>query len=89
MCELNTSPKFQRRGLGSELVKYGLEKADRDGVVVYLSGSPMGVPLYRKLGFEEVGKLELNLEEFGGEGRHVHGESAENERAWKCSTNKK
>lgn len=74
MCELNTSPKFQRRGLGSQLVKYGLEKADGDEVMVYLSGSPMGVPVYRKLGFEEVGRLELDLSDFGGEGSHVHGE---------------
>jgi predicted N-acetyltransferase YhbS len=74
LCELNTSPKFQRRGLGSQLVKYGLEKADRDEVMVYLSGSPMGVPVYRKLGFEEVGRLELDLSDFGGEGSHVHGE---------------
>jgi predicted N-acetyltransferase YhbS len=74
LCELNTSPKFQRRGLGSQLVKYGLEKADGDEVMVYLSGSPMGVPVYRKLGFEEVGRLELDLSDFGGEGSHVHGE---------------
>jgi len=33
----------------------------------------MGVLLYKKLGFEEVGRLELPLEEFGGEGNHVHG----------------
>jgi predicted N-acetyltransferase YhbS len=74
LCELNISPKFQRRGLGSQLVKYGLEKADGDEVMVYLSGSPMGVPVYRKLGFEEVGRLELDLSDFGGDGSHVHGE---------------
>ena len=34
----------------------------------------MGVLLYRKMGFEEVGRLEMELERFGGEGRHVHGE---------------
>jgi hypothetical protein len=33
----------------------------------------MGAPLYRKLGFEDVGRLEIELEEFGGEGVHVHG----------------
>jgi len=37
----------------------------------------MGVPLYRKLGFEEVGRLELPLEDFGGEGKHVHGSFSE------------
>lgn len=35
----------------------------------------MGVPVYRKLGFEEVGRLEIPLGEFGGEEGvvHVHG----------------
>jgi hypothetical protein len=35
----------------------------------------MGVPVYAKFGFREVGRLEMGLEEFGGEGTHVHGES--------------
>ena len=34
----------------------------------------MGVPVYKKLGFEEVGRLEMDLKEFGGHGTHVHGE---------------
>lgn len=55
-------------------MKIGLEKADREGSSCFLSGSPMGVPVYGKLGFEDVGRLELSLEEFGGEGSHVHGE---------------
>jgi len=55
-------------------VRFGLDKADRDGVVCYLSGAPMGVPVYKKLGFEEVGRLGIALEEFGGEGEHIHGE---------------
>lgn len=71
-----TAVDYQRRGIGSRLVNVGLEKADKEGVEVYLSGSPMGVPVYQKLGFEEVGRLEIPLQEFGGkEGEvHVHGE---------------
>jgi ribosomal protein S18 acetylase RimI-like enzyme len=74
LCELITSPHFQRQGLGSQLVRYGLDKADRDGTMCFLSGSPIGAPVYKKLGFEEVGRLEIELEDFGGEGSHVHGE---------------
>ncbi len=33
---------------------------------IYLSGSPMGAPVYRKLGFKEIGRLEVPLGEFGG-----------------------
>jgi hypothetical protein len=56
------------------LVKYGLDKADQEGKVVYLSASPMGKPVYAKQGFEEVGRMEVDLTQFGGEGSHVHGE---------------
>jgi hypothetical protein len=45
-------------------------------VECYLSGSPMGVPVYQKLGFQEVGRLEIPLKEYGGKEDqvHVHGE---------------
>lgn len=66
------SPDYQRRGIGSQLVKWGLEKADRDGVPCCLTATPMGVHVYTKLGFEEVGRVEIPLEPFGGEGTHVH-----------------
>jgi len=35
----------------------------------------MGVPVYAKQGFEDVGRLEIPMGEYGGEGAHVHGES--------------
>ncbi|KAH6722989.1 acyl-CoA N-acyltransferase [Leptodontidium sp. MPI-SDFR-AT-0119] len=70
--QLATSPSYQRRGIGSQLVKHGLEKADREGMVCYLSAAPMGVAVYRKLGFEEVGRMEIPLKKFGGSGTHAH-----------------
>ncbi|KAK0119595.1 hypothetical protein ONS95_011035 [Cadophora gregata] len=73
--QLATAPSHQRRGIGAGLVRHGLEKADQQCMTCYLSGAPLGVPLYRKLGFEEVGKLEIPLSEFGGSGTHVHGKS--------------
>lgn len=74
---LLTSPSHQRRGVGAQLVKYGLEKATRGGVPIFLSGSPMGYPLYKKLGFKELDKIEIDLQEYGWDGReegrvHVH-----------------
>ena len=70
-----TSPVYQRRGIGSQLINLGIEKADKDILLWFLTASPMGVPVYAKFGFREVGRLEMGLEEFGGEGTHVHGES--------------
>ncbi|KAE9371562.1 acyl-CoA N-acyltransferase [Stipitochalara longipes BDJ] len=74
LFDLATSPEYQRRGVASRLLGYGLEKADREGVKVYLSASPMGAVVYARLGFVEVGSLSVDLEEFGGgKGeRHVH-----------------
>ncbi len=42
-------------------------------MTVILDASPSGFPLYKTLGFEEVDKLEIPLQEYGGEGTHVHG----------------
>ncbi|KAG0652515.1 Acetyltransferase [Hyphodiscus hymeniophilus] len=85
LCQMTVSLRYQRRGIGSQLVKYGLDKADRDTVTCFLTGSPMGVPVYQKLGFEEVGSLEMDLKDFGGEGTHVHGECC-TDRAWWSSS---
>lgn len=41
---------------------------------MYLSAAPKGVPVYTKLGFGEVGRLEFPLTGWGGEGVHLHGE---------------
>jgi len=72
LLDLVTSPAFQRRGIGSQLVNVGLDRADEEGKFCFLSGSPMGVPVYAKLGFEAVGRLEIDLSDFGGVGTHVH-----------------
>jgi len=74
LLNLATSPQYQRKGIGSQLLRYGLEKADRDGVKVYVTASPMGEKVYKRLGFEEVGRLSIDLRGFGGEGEHVHSE---------------
>jgi GNAT superfamily N-acetyltransferase len=63
---LTTNKKFQRRGLGSRLVKWGLEKVERDCKVrnkkgegkrtkgAYLIASPVGARAYENAGFVRV-----------------------------------
>lgn len=51
---LGVHPSQQGRGLGSKLLKWGLVRADAEGVEVYLSASPEGKPLYEKNGFRGV-----------------------------------
>lgn len=42
--------------MASQLLKWGLERADEEGVEVYLSASPDGRPLYEKNGFQVLGE---------------------------------
>ncbi|RMJ25580.1 hypothetical protein PHISP_03549 [Aspergillus sp. HF37] len=56
---LGTRPDYHGRGMGSQLLKWGLAKADHDGLEAYLSASPAGRPLYEKNGFNIVDSEEL------------------------------
>ncbi|KAJ5641379.1 hypothetical protein N7490_005379 [Penicillium lividum] len=49
---LGVHPSYQGRGLASKLLKWGLARADEEGVEVYLSSSPDGKPMYEKNGFQ-------------------------------------
>lgn len=56
---LATHPTHHGRGIASQLLKWGLERADRDGLEMFLSASPAGRPIYEKKGFRVV-----EMEEF-------------------------
>lgn len=45
------NPKFQRRGIGAQLMAWGLQKGAEEKVPVTLNSSVIAEPLYRKLGF--------------------------------------
>ncbi|KAJ5555760.1 hypothetical protein N7535_008193 [Penicillium sp. DV-2018c] len=51
---LGVHPSQKGRGLGSKLLRWGLERADAEGLEVYLSASPEGRPMYEKYGFRAV-----------------------------------
>ncbi|KXJ87047.1 acyl-CoA N-acyltransferase [Microdochium bolleyi] len=50
---LATHPDYQRRGAGSMLVRWGVDRAAQDGVGVYLDASKDGLPLYERCGFAD------------------------------------
>ncbi|KAF7182945.1 hypothetical protein CNMCM7691_002689 [Aspergillus felis] len=56
---LGTSPAYHGRGLASRLLRWGLERADEEGLETYLSASPSGRPLYEKYGFRLVEEREV------------------------------
>ncbi|SMQ55002.1 unnamed protein product [Zymoseptoria tritici ST99CH_3D7] len=62
---LCTLPEHERRGAGSLALEWGAAKADELGLPAYLEGSPKGVPLYKKFGFEVVESLPLDARDFG------------------------
>lgn len=73
LLDLGTLPKYGRQGCGAQLVQWGLDRADREGKTAVLSASPQGFGLYKKLGYKEVDRCNIQLGEYGGEGEHEHG----------------
>jgi len=65
---LCVNPSHHRQGLGSRLLNEVLDKADREGRKTYIEASAMGLPLYVRHGWVEVGELEVDLGKHGCEG---------------------
>jgi len=63
---LHTDPKFQRRGAASQLVNWGLQKADELNLPTYLESSPSAHHFYQKLGFKDLQAFSLDLSQYGG-----------------------
>ena len=61
---LYVAPAFQGRGVGSALLSWGTEVADRFGVYVWVHSSEAGWRAFSKHGFEVVGMLEVDLDEW-------------------------
>ena len=53
-----TDPSYQGKGAGTQLMQWGLNQADEQGVEAYLEASPDAVPLYERLGFREAGRTD-------------------------------
>jgi len=59
---LATKQEYQGKGAGSMILKWGLQKADEDGVESFLEASPAGLPIYERYGWKERGRLVIDLE---------------------------
>jgi GNAT superfamily N-acetyltransferase len=56
---LAVHPKFQRKGVGSALVNWGMTQAHLGGEKIFSDASGPGRALYKKLGFNEVASFVL------------------------------
>ena len=70
---VTTLPHAQRRGAASLLLKWGIDRAARDGLPIYLCAEPQGRALYKRFGFVDIEgqTIRIPLKEYGGEGDWV------------------
>ncbi|OQO15241.1 hypothetical protein B0A48_00624 [Cryoendolithus antarcticus] len=57
-----TDPAYQGQGAGSQILRWGTERADADDVEAYLEAAPDAVRLYEKSGFREAGRTDTYIE---------------------------
>ena len=59
LAMVGADPLRQGQGLGSALIKHGLQQCDAQGLPAYLeSSNPRNVPLYERHGFEVMGVIQ-------------------------------
>ncbi|KAJ5770677.1 GNAT family acetyltransferase [Penicillium nucicola] len=61
-------PEYQRIGLGTAFLKWGIKKADASNARIYLEATMEGVPAYSKHGWKIVEEIQLDYTERGGRG---------------------
>lgn len=61
---LSVSPTHQNRGISSALLKWGTSIADATNVFIWVHSSEGAWGMYTKSGFEVVGMLEVDLDEY-------------------------
>lgn len=68
---LAVSPGHQGKGIGSRILKWGIEKADSVQIRIYLEATPEGYPLYCKRGFKVIEEISIDYAYWGGTGKQI------------------
>ncbi|CAJ2513129.1 Uu.00g012480.m01.CDS01 [Anthostomella pinea] len=61
---VTVDPAYQAQGVGTQLVRWGTEQADRAGVFCWVCSSEGGWGMFERLGFREVERLTVGLDEW-------------------------
>ncbi|KAJ6781357.1 hypothetical protein PWT90_02768 [Aphanocladium album] len=61
---LTVSPKYQGRGVGSALLRWGTQICDDNGVFAWVHSSDPAWGMYQKSGFEVIRSLDIDLDEY-------------------------
>lgn len=76
LMSISTLASHLRKGIATQLVRWIFPRADENGLPVYLAASPAGFPLYKTVGFVEIGgekgMVQVPLGEWGGAEGAVH-----------------
>lgn len=60
-----TAPEYERKGVASALVNWGLRRIDAEGWPAFTEASIRGAPVYERLGFERKEHVKLRYDELG------------------------
>lgn len=58
-------PEYERKGVATALVSWGLKKVDKEGWVSFTEASRRGRPVYERLGFKDIEVVSLRFDELG------------------------
>ncbi|OKL59616.1 hypothetical protein UA08_05446 [Talaromyces atroroseus] len=64
ISSLCVAPKWQSKGVGSALLRWGTKTADTAGVFIWVHSSENAWHLYAKYGFKVIGTLDVDLDQY-------------------------
>jgi ribosomal protein S18 acetylase RimI-like enzyme len=67
----------QRKGVGSALLKFGTDRCDAHQCYTWVHSSMARYPAFRKSGFREIGRLEVDLNDYANGVKWVNFEGRE------------
>jgi GNAT superfamily N-acetyltransferase len=69
---LMTRPGFQRKGVGTLALQWGVDQADALGLPAYIESSEQGAGLYKKFGFKEIDVSPFDGRDWGHHNQMKH-----------------